>query len=45
MPTTPKTLVNSAVKADFAKAISSKDFDTFDGVEAIINQLTKSIQT
>lgn len=45
MPTTPKTMVNSAVKADFAKAISSKDFDTFDGVEAIINQLTKSIQT
>lgn len=45
MPTTPKTMVNSAVKADFVKAISSKDFDTFDGVEAIINQLTKSIQT
>ena len=45
MPTTPKTIVNSAVKADFAKAISSKNFDTFDGVEAIINQLSKSIQT
>ena len=45
MPTTPKTMVNSAVKADFAKAISSKNFDTFDGVEAIINQLSKSIQT
>lgn len=37
MLTTPKTIINSAVKADFAKAISSKDFDTFDGVEAIIN--------
>ena len=45
MPTTSKTIVNSAVKADFAKAISSKNFDTFDGVEAIINQLSKSIQT
>lgn len=45
MPTTPKTIVNSAVKADFAKAISSKNFDTFYGVEAIINQLSKSIQT
>lgn len=45
MPTTPKTIVNSAVKADFAKAISSKNFDTFDGVEAIINYLSKSIQT
>lgn len=45
MPTTPKTIINSAVKADFVKAISSKNFDTFDGVEAIINQLSKSIQT
>ena len=45
MPSTPKTIINSAVKADFVKAISSKDFDTFDGVEAIINQLSKSIQS
>lgn len=45
MPNTPKTIINNAVKADFVKAISSKDFDTFDGVEAIINQLSKSIQS
>lgn len=34
-----------AVKDDFMKRISSSDFDTFDGIDAIIEQLSQAIQT
>lgn len=34
-----------AIKDDFMKRISASDFDTFDGMDAIVDQLTAAIQT